>query len=100
MDAKQGGNISDMAVSGTKVPDDAGKPDTIPSKPNPHQQAESQEYQKGRIGAGDISGAADNARDMQSSGKHEEVITGIGDQMPADAAEAKHLPKGEKGAKD
>merc|ERR1712070_291273 len=64
MDANKGGNISDMAVDGTKVPDNAGKPNVIPSVPNPHQQAESQEYQKGRIGAGDIQGAADNAPHM------------------------------------
>ncbi|KAI7546168.1 hypothetical protein KC331_g5784 [Hortaea werneckii] len=104
MDANKGGNLSDMAVDGTKVPDNAGKPNVIPSVPNPHQQAESQEYSKGRIGAGDIQGAADNAPDMPrktaDGSAHGEVITGVGDQMPAQAAESKHMPKGEKGIKD
>ncbi|KAI7164424.1 hypothetical protein KC316_g12828 [Hortaea werneckii] len=104
MDAHKGGNISDMAVDGTKVPDNAGEPNVIPSVPNPHQQAESQEYSKGRIGAGDIQGAADNAPDMPrrtaDGSAHGEVITGIGDQMPAQAAETKHMSKGEKGIKD
>ncbi|TKA28609.1 hypothetical protein B0A50_02936 [Salinomyces thailandicus] len=102
MDANKGGNLSDMAVDGTRVPDDAGKQNTIPSKPNPHQQAESQEYQKGLIGAGDLQGAADNAPDMPGRAGDQsatgEVITGIGDQMPMEAAEAKHLPKGQKGS--
>ena len=89
MDASKGGNISDMAVSGTKVPDDAGKQNTIPSKPNPGQMAENAEYHKGFINAGDIQGAADNAHTT-------EVVTGTGDQMPAEAAEAKHLSGGTK----
>lgn len=93
-----------MAVDGTKVADDAGKPNAIPSVLNRHQQAESQEYQKGRIGAADIQGAADIAPNMPrrtaDGPAHGEVITGIGDQMPRQAAESKHMSKGEKGMKN
>jgi len=34
-DPKQGGDLSDMAASGTTVPNDAGKMNTLPSVPRP-----------------------------------------------------------------
>ncbi|KAK5120977.1 hypothetical protein LTR85_005761 [Meristemomyces frigidus] len=89
-----GGNLSDMAVDGTSVPSDASKPNTIPSVPRPNQMAESAAYHKGFINAADQQGAVDNATDMprqfKDIGATSEVITGTGDQMPAQV-ESKNL---------
>lgn len=55
----QGGSLSDMAVEGTKVPDDAGTQRTIPSVPRTDQLTESSDY-----GSSTLAGAADNAQDI------------------------------------
>ncbi|GAB7361130.1 hypothetical protein MBLNU230_g1165t1 [Neophaeotheca triangularis] len=93
-DARKGGDLSDMAVDGTTVPNDAGKPNTIPSVPRPDQMAETQAYQHGLIGASDPQTAVDNAQDMprapKDMGATGDVITGYGDQLPAQV-ESKNL---------
>lgn len=85
-DAHKGGDLSDMAVSGTKIPNDAGTYEKLPSVPNPEQKAESQAYQHGLVGAGDVQGAADNPSSISDSGPGAgatgQVITGTGDQLP------------------
>ena len=58
--AKQGGDISDMAVSGTSIPNDAGKQRTIPSVPRPDQTT----MGPNDMGSASLSGAADNAADI------------------------------------
>ena len=59
----QGGSITDMAVEGTKVPDDAGTQNTIPSVPRPDQLTDpSNDFNN--LGATDLAGAADNAQDV------------------------------------
>lgn len=56
----QGGSITEMAVEGTKVPDDAGTQDTLPSVPRPDQITDTSD----NLGATDLAGAADNAQDV------------------------------------
>jgi hypothetical protein len=93
-DPHQGGNLSDMAVTGTTMPNDAGKQNIIPSVPRSDQQAENPAYHKGFINAGDPQGAADNPVDMprqyKDIGATSEVITGTGDQLPPQV-ESKNL---------
>lgn len=96
-DAHRGGDLMDMAATGTKIPNDAGVMNTIPSKPNPHQMAENPSTQPGlgTMGGGDIAGAADNADDMPRSTKDSmgatgSVVTGTGDTLPAQV-ESKNL---------
>lgn len=79
--------ITDMAVDGTSIPHDAGKMNTIPSVPNPHQASSAM----GGLGAPEGASAADNPtdmprnpRDMATGGS--EVITATGDQMPGEAS--------------
>ena len=59
----QGGSLTDMAVEGTKVPDDAGTQNIIPSVPRPDQSSESS-MDSNSLGATDLAGAADNAQDV------------------------------------
>ena len=59
----QGGSLTDMAVQGTKVPDDAGTQNTIPSVPRPDQLTDSSN-DPNDLGANDLAGVADNAQDV------------------------------------
>lgn len=59
----QGGSITDMAVEGTRVPDDAGTQNTIPSVPRPDQITDPTD-DPNNLGATDLAGAADNAQDV------------------------------------
>lgn len=59
----QGGDLSDMAATGTTVSGDAAKPDYIPSKAKPGQGISS-DTASGDIGAPDLASAADNASDI------------------------------------
>lgn len=59
----QGGSLTDMAVEGTKVPDDAGTQNTIPSVPRPDQIVDSSN-DSNDLGATDLAGVADNAQDI------------------------------------
>jgi len=87
-DPRQGGDLSDMAATGTTMPNDAGRHNLIPSVPRPDQAAGSD------LGAADTAGAADNASDMprqfKDMGATGEIITGTGDQLPAQV-ESKNL---------
>ena len=59
----QGGSLSDMAVEGTRVPDDAATQRTIPSVPRPDQITDPS-TDPTNYGASDLAGAADNAQDI------------------------------------
>ena len=59
----QGGSITEMAAEGTKVPDDAGTQNTIPSLPRPDQITDSSK-DPNDLGTTDLAGAADNAQDV------------------------------------
>ena len=76
-DAHRGGSLEELAVQGTKIPNDAGIQNTIPSVPRPDQITEDS-----GIGAADIQGAADNATDIprrnKDIGATSEVLTGTG----------------------
>lgn len=94
-DPHQGGDIADMAVDGTIIPNDAGKMRTIPSVPRPDQMTENNEaFTAGGLGAGDIQTAVDNPADIprrnKDIGATGEVITGTGHQLPAEV-ESKNL---------
>jgi len=88
-DPHQGGSLSDMAVDGTSIPNDAGVYRTIPSVPRPDQVSPPLEFSQANPAA-----AADNATDIprgtRDRGQTGEVITGIGDQLPA-SVEKKRL---------
>ncbi|KAF2221156.1 hypothetical protein BDZ85DRAFT_266384 [Elsinoe ampelina] len=81
MDPHQGGDLSDMAATGTKIPNDAGQQRIIPSVPRPDQIATSNE------GGSSLAQAATNQADMPRANKDigatGEVMTGTGDQLPA-----------------
>ncbi|KAF2486805.1 hypothetical protein BDY17DRAFT_292143 [Neohortaea acidophila] len=87
-DPHQGGDLSDMAAKGTKMPNDAGDYEVLPSVPDEHQKAENPAFHNQFINSADPQGAVDNAVDMprrfNDSGATGEVITGTGDQMPVD----------------
>ena len=59
----QGGDLSDMAVEGTTVPQDAAKQRTIPSVPRPGQMTDPTN-DPNNLGASDLASAADNAQDI------------------------------------
>jgi hypothetical protein len=63
-DPHQGGSLSDFAVAGTTIPNDAGKMNTIPSVPRPDQRAEHPAYQNSGIAQPSTAFAADNATDL------------------------------------
>jgi hypothetical protein len=57
-DPKQGGDLSDMAPTGTRIPNDAGNMDTLPSVPRPGQ------GQDNTLGSATLDQAADNVNDV------------------------------------
>ena len=59
----QGGDLSDMAATGTSVPDDSAKPRIIPSVARPGQVTDTAS-DPNDLGASDLASAADNASDM------------------------------------
>ncbi|KAL4785304.1 hypothetical protein BJX76DRAFT_356181 [Aspergillus varians] len=87
-----GGSLSDMAPTGTKVPLDAGKMNTIPSVPRPEQQSEDSEFSHQGTGQPSTAFAADNAtevpRSTRDTGLSGEVITGTGNTFPAQGKHA------------
>ncbi len=91
-DAHQGGRLEDMAVSGTKIPNDAGQQRTIPSVPRPDQ------VDPDSGDASSLATAADNPTDIPRStrdtGMTGEVVTGTGNTLPATAVEHKNLAGG------
>jgi hypothetical protein len=86
--------LSDMAASGTTMPNDAGKYDVLPSVPRPDQMAENSAYHQGFLNSADQQGAVGNSVDMprqhKDMGATGEVITATGDQLPAEV-ESKRL---------
>jgi hypothetical protein len=100
-----------MAESGTRIPNDAGLQNTIPSVPRPDQK---QRQQKGRGETEEhlfeerdfpLTAQADNPQDMPRSARDTglpsgEVVSGTGDTMP-DEIESKrlHFGTGDPGAK-
>ncbi|OLN97712.1 hypothetical protein CCHL11_09154 [Colletotrichum chlorophyti] len=84
-DAKQGGDLFQMAKDGTKVPGDAGKQNVISSVPNPHQKDEST---AGGLGSTTLHGAADNSVLAADEGRPTGVgegITATGHDIPQSA---------------
>ncbi|PNS18962.1 hypothetical protein CAC42_6057 [Sphaceloma murrayae] len=81
MDPHQGGDLSSMAATGTKIPNDAGVHRLLPSVPRPDQIANHVD------GAGSLHQAATNRTDMPRANKDMgatgEVMTGTGDELPA-----------------
>ena len=59
----QGGDLSDMAATGTSIPDDAAKPRIIPSVARPDQVTDTAS-DPNDLGASDLASAADNASDI------------------------------------
>lgn len=93
-DPHTGGSLTDMAPTGTTMPNDAGLQNTIPSLPRPDQMAENHQFDNEGIAEPDYVSAADNPRDLPWStrdlGLSGEVITGTGDTLPA-VVEAKRI---------
>ena len=58
-----GGDLSDMAATGTSIPEDSAKPRIIPSVAKPSQVADTAS-DPNDLGARDLASAADNASDM------------------------------------
>ncbi|KAI9374802.1 hypothetical protein BJX61DRAFT_540406 [Aspergillus egyptiacus] len=88
----RGGSLSSMAPTGTKIPNDAGLMNTIPSVPRPDQRAEDPGYDYRGLGQPSTAFAADNATDLPRStrdmGFSGEAITGTGDTFPAQGENA------------
>ncbi|KAF2754536.1 hypothetical protein EJ05DRAFT_144324 [Pseudovirgaria hyperparasitica] len=83
-DPHQGGDLSDMAATGTSIPGDAGKMNLIKSVPRPYQDTDS----SNPLEAADQATAASNNVDIPRTTKDvgtsaPDVITGTGDQLPA-----------------
>ncbi|KAK1522734.1 hypothetical protein CPAR01_14277 [Colletotrichum paranaense] len=89
-DAKQGGDLYDMAKDGTKVPGDAGKQNIIKSVPNPHQQ----ESAPGELGSTTLHGAADNALNT-----NEGRASGVGEGISATGHEIPQSVTGKPGGR-
>jgi hypothetical protein len=92
-DPHQGGSLSEMAASGTQIPNDAGKMNTIPSVPRPDQRSEHFGFDNAGVAEPSTAKAADNDTNMprstQDVGQTGEVITGTGNSLPA-GVESKH----------
>ncbi|TVY51200.1 hypothetical protein LCER1_G006361 [Lachnellula cervina] len=91
-DSHQGGDLFDMAKDGTSIPNDAGKMNTIPSKPRPGE-GEGSVNANGSSLAGAASNPTDISRSVRDIGAGGEVETGTGDQLPAQV-ESKRLHYG------
>ncbi|KAI9037868.1 uncharacterized protein KD926_011480 [Aspergillus affinis] len=93
----QGGSLSEMAPTGTKIPNDAGIQRTIPSVPRPDQVAENAQFNNQGIAEPTTAFAADNAASMPRGpgdmGQTGEVLTGTGNTFPA-GGEAKRNETG------
>lgn len=87
-DPHQGGDLSDMAVNGTSIPNDAGN-NLIPSIPRPGEGLDSVNANTGNL-ASAASNPTDISRGVRDMGATGEVETGTGDQLPA-TVESKRL---------
>ncbi|KAL4869190.1 hypothetical protein BDV12DRAFT_168438 [Aspergillus spectabilis] len=92
MSSQRGGSFSEMAEKGTKIPNDAGLMNTIPSVPRPDQRSDHPDYEYGGIGQPSTASAADNYTDLPRStrdvGFTGEVMTGTGNTFPAQGENA------------
>ncbi|KAL9109343.1 MAG: hypothetical protein Q9227_005973 [Pyrenula ochraceoflavens] len=96
-DSHTGGDLMDMAASGTKIPGDAGKMNTIPSVPRPDQVASN--VDPNYLGGSTIDQAATNAGDIPRNPRDQatnEVLTGTGDSLPStvDSKRLHNVPGG------
>ncbi|PYH90150.1 hypothetical protein BO71DRAFT_83229 [Aspergillus ellipticus CBS 707.79] len=94
-DPHRGGSIYDMAARGTRIPNDAGIMNTIPSVPRPDQKAEDGQFDNYGVAHPSSAFAADNdttmpqsTRDMGATG---DVVTGTGDTFPAQGESKRNL---------
>ncbi|ODM23101.1 hypothetical protein SI65_00690 [Aspergillus cristatus] len=82
-----GGTLSEMAPSGTTIPNNAGIQNTIPSVPRPDQRSENPQFDNAGLAEPTSAFAADNATDLPRStrdvGATGEVITGTGNSIGA-----------------
>ncbi|KAI1816893.1 hypothetical protein GGS20DRAFT_575241 [Poronia punctata] len=76
-DAHQGGNLSDMAKDGTKIPNDAGRMNILPSK------AGLQSNVGNDLGSTSLNTAADNP--VGTGPADDDAITGTGGSLPSSA---------------
>ena len=105
-----GGNLSDMAAKGTKIPGDAGIQNTIPSVPAPDQLRDAAPTANplgSRSDQASAGGALDAARSFRDAGMTGEVTTGTGDALPAsieskrlDFDQTRHAPGGHGHSRD
>lgn len=89
---RQGGSIYDMAEDGTKVPEDATKPNLIPSKARPDQT--NAEDTAGGLGASKLHMAADNATATTGFG---ETVSASGGELPDDIGQKYSRSGGKRG---
>jgi hypothetical protein len=93
-DPRTGGSLADMAPRGTKMPNDAGQQNLLPSVPRADQMSEHNQFDYQGQGQPTLAFAADNATDVPRStrdiGATGDVITEIGSTAPAEV-EAKRL---------
>lgn len=82
-----GGSLSEMAPSGTTIPNNAGIQSLIPSVPRPDQRSENSQFDNEGLAEPTSAFAADNATDLPRStrdvGATGEVITGTGNSIGA-----------------
>lgn len=82
-----GGTLSEMAPSGTTIPNNAGIQNTIPSVPRPDQRSENPQFDNAGLAEPTSAFAADNATDLPRStrdvGTTGEVVTGTGNSIGA-----------------
>ncbi|KAJ6095522.1 hypothetical protein N7486_006268 [Penicillium sp. IBT 16267x] len=85
--AHAGGSLTEMAPTGTSIPNNAGKQNIIPSIPRPDQRTESSYFSYNGLAQPTTAMAVDNATDIPRSiydhGQTGEVMTGTGDSLPA-----------------
>ena len=100
-DPHAGGSLSDWAQTGTKVPNDAGIQNIVPSYPEPREMENSTQFDNAGIAEPTLQSAVDNPVDVPRStrdvGMTGEVTTGIGDQLPAEV-ETKNMLIGSRNA--
>lgn len=88
-DPHKGGSITDMAATGTSVPNDAGRQNIIPSVPRPDQVTENPQFHNQGLAEPNTAFAADNDTTLPQStrdkGQTGEPITGTGHTMGAQA---------------
>lgn len=91
-DPHRGGSLEEMAASGTSIPNDAGKMNTIPSVPRPDQMPDNEQFDYEGQGQPSRAFAADNDASMprgpKDVGFSGEVMTGTGNSFPAEGENA------------